>query len=691
MHFMKSLAGLNEDRCSDVEKDLLSSTSDEVSELWDGEKVIRVIRPSLVSELFFTGLNASEIEEPYGLYTSQEAKLRDGVLEKKHQWTIDHDAELEIWHKQYRSQMRLDTTLAKLYPPNMMLNLGPYNRLPSLWAITILGVVLEGAVVMLAALISFYPPLTECFRSNPLHFYLFSSGTGLLSIGLVACAAAIDAATRDEIWKPKRPNLVVIWLQEGSEEEGIASYIIVKRIKTHFITSHRPREVRPLVECSPFIIASITLGFLTQAIGLSAMRWPPQLLQFLATMIMFICRSYLRRQDRPDYTKKIQSGCCKDWIAKMCVLGPMNLCSTSTSGEPDVRWKLVPLRIDNDDPRFGDCKCAQNLLQTRRFLANMTKETGQHRVFAAALSSAIDSVIQATIEFGIWEDVESWSWCIGVQVDDEVFEEIELTLQRSIKELHADEKELEALISLLLSSGIDREHVAVSERSILYVGLSKQKIARDLKNLGLIHDLSLYQVPPVTQFPDLRISVDKRMILGVENDLLDAAHQESEHDSVTINVQKISEPNDVHDDTDAALTRISSQTLGELYTQHIFVCFMWVIAKELSGKRSKNRRNESQIPNGKPEEDIQIEVSPTDNNNNNNSANSNNTASSSDQEPAGFLKRAWLKRLLRKIEFTRLGDMDFANLAVIPPLSYHSLLDQDDIIGPKRNLVSQQL
>jgi hypothetical protein len=83
MQFLKRMVGLAEDKVSDVEKDLMSSTSDEVSEIWDGEKVIRVIRPSTVSELFFTGLTANSMEEPYGIYCSQDAKCRDGVLETK--------------------------------------------------------------------------------------------------------------------------------------------------------------------------------------------------------------------------------------------------------------------------------------------------------------------------------------------------------------------------------------------------------------------------------------------------------------------------------------------------------------------------------------------------------------------------------------------------------------------------------
>jgi hypothetical protein len=81
MEFSKSLIGLAEDRVWDVEKDLMSSTSEDVSEFWDGEKVVRVVGRSRVSELFFTGLGVNET--PYGFYTTQEAKYRDNILTRR--------------------------------------------------------------------------------------------------------------------------------------------------------------------------------------------------------------------------------------------------------------------------------------------------------------------------------------------------------------------------------------------------------------------------------------------------------------------------------------------------------------------------------------------------------------------------------------------------------------------------------
>ncbi|KAL4744274.1 hypothetical protein BDW72DRAFT_212923 [Aspergillus terricola var. indicus] len=658
MQFLKRMVGLAEDKVSDVEKDLMSSTSDEVSEIWDGEKVVRVIRPSTVSELFFTGLNGNAVEEPYGIYSSQEAKCRDGVLETKHEWTVDHDnAELQDWDKHPESQPTINSRGDKVYPPNLMLNLGPYNRLPSLWTTTILGIFLEAAVLMVASLTTFHPTLAQCFKSRDWPFYLFAIGAALLFVGLVACAAAIDGATQDVIWKPRCPNVTVMWLQRGSDTDGNISYVIAKRIKTDFITSHRPHGVQPFVKFSPLIISSITIGFLMQAIGLSTMHWPPQVIQFIATIVMFVCRSYLRRQDSPDRVKKIQTGCCEDWIAKMFVLSPENLWSEPPSDDPNVYWKLEALEFDNQESRFGECKCAQNLLQKRRFLANMTQDGGHPRLLASSLASAIDNVIQAISQFKIWKDVESWSWTIGLRVDDGIPEEVELTIQGTEEELHADEKVLEALISLLLSSIITRQRTACPKRGLLFVGPSDPRVAEDLRDFGHITDLGLYQVPPVDQSQDLRISVDRDMIPGIEEDFLDTARSQGEGETLTFDTKRISEPSEVFGGRDAALTRISTQSPGELFAQHIFVCFMWIIARELSKKGDKVDQGGTKKPSEK-------------------------------SAVAGNLKRSWLKILMRKIELTRLGNMDFANFAVIPPLSHYRLLDRDDLHSSKRNSVS---
>ncbi|KAL2797285.1 hypothetical protein BJX66DRAFT_298056 [Aspergillus keveii] len=660
MQFLKRMVGLAEDKGSDVEKDLMSSTSDEVSEIWDGEKVVRVIRPSTVSELFFTRLNTNAMEEPYGIYSSQEAKCRDGVLETRHEWSVDHDnTELQLWDKHPQSQPTIDSRGDKVYPPNMMLNLGPYNRLPSLWTITILGIFLEAVVLIVASLTTFYRPLVECFQSQDWPFYLFAIGTALLFIGLVACAAAIDGATRDVIWKPRCPGVTVMWLQRGSGADGNASYVITKRIKTDFITSHRPDDVQPLVKFSPLIISSITIGFFIQATGLSTMHWPPQVLQFIATIAMFVCRSYLRRQDSPDRAKKIVTGCCEDWIAKMFVLSPENLWSSPPSADPDVHWKLEAFVIDSQDARFGECRCAQNLLQTRRFLANMTEDGGHPRLLASSLASAIDNVIQATSQFQIWKEVESWSWTIGLRVDDGIPEELELTIQGTEKELHADEKALEALISLLLSNIINRQHTACPKRGLLFVAPSDQRIAQDLRDFGPINDLGLYQVPPVDQSQDLRLSVDRDMIPGIDEDFLETARREEDGETVTFETKRISEPSEAVGGRDAALTRISTQTPGELFAQHIFVCFMWIIARELNQRGNKVYQSEAKKPSDK-------------------------------RTLPGNLKRSWLKILMRKIELTRLGNMDFANFAVIPPLSHYHLLDRDDLHSLKRNSVSHQ-
>lgn len=163
-------------------------------------------------------------------------------------------------------------------------------------------------------------------------------------------------------------------------------------------------------------------------------------------------------------------------------------------------------------------------------------------------------------------------------------------------------------------------------------------------------------MPPVDQSQDLRISVDRDMIPGIEEEFLETARSWAEGETVTFDTKRISEPSEVVGGRDAALTRISTQSPGELFAQHIFVCFMWIIARELGEKGKK-------VDPGETKKQSAV---------------------------TGNLKRSWLKILMRKIELTRLGNMDFATFAVIPPLSHYRLLDRDDLHSSRRNFVSHQ-
>ncbi|RAL09283.1 uncharacterized protein BO97DRAFT_427553 [Aspergillus homomorphus CBS 101889] len=625
MHFLKSLAGLAEDKPAHVERDLMSSTSSEVSEIWDGKKVVRVIAPSRVSELFFTGFDASQLS--YGFFTAHDAKFGARILERKHQWSTDWDWEFQLWEQNLDQQQRL-AAAERCYPPNLMLNLGPYRRLPWLWAFTILGLVLQAAVIVMIALATFYPPMRECFQTPPWSLYVFTIGTAILVFGLVVCASAIDKASRDVLWKPTRPNMLVIWLQEGTEEDPTESYVITKRICTEVVSSHRPRGMTPHVPFSPLIILSIAVGYLLQAISLPKLHWPPQALQFLTTMVMFFCRSVLRRQDQPDCTKKINTGSCKDWVAKMCLLDPQRLYGPAMlGGDPDLTWKLSSFEVSgSDSANFRGCRCAQDLLGIRQFLACTSRDNGLHTELARSLAQAISEVSQSpAIDMSAiaGDGIDRWAWDLEVQVDNQAPEPLELTLVKG-KAWEATAQELDALVSLLLS-GINLKDAKVPKLSTLIIGHSSVDIEMYLRRRQSYSNVGLYQIPPQDPSEGLSITIDKDVLLGINN-ITEDIREEENQDEVTFKISRVSDQDQLESRSGAKLVRIARVPVGQLYAQHVFICFMWAVGKALAAK-GVSLRSDSAI-----------------------------------------------ESLLRKVEFTGLGDCDFARLAVAVPLSWYRLL-----------------
>ncbi|PYI19439.1 hypothetical protein BO99DRAFT_138214 [Aspergillus violaceofuscus CBS 115571] len=220
------------------------------------------------------------------------------------------------------------------------------------------------------------------------------------------------------------------------------------------------------------------------------------------------------------------------------------------------------------------------------------------------------------------EDANQWTWEVWIQVDKGVPEPPEpLQLRLKKNEMwKANEQELGAVISLLLS-GIDKKNARVPKISRLILGPSSETIP-----WGRYSDAGIYQLPPEDSSKGLSITVGREMLLGVDDAITKAITEEANDAAVTFRARRIGAQDQPNGRSRAMIARIAKLSAGQLYSQHIFVCFMWAVAKALRGRGPGLR-----------------------------------------SEPA-------LETLSRKIEFTGLGDFNFARLAITVPLYYYRLL-----------------
>ncbi|KAF1955649.1 hypothetical protein CC80DRAFT_564444 [Byssothecium circinans] len=189
--WMRAIIGRARENRASVELEIMSSTSRDVGELWNGEAIVRSMgRPSVVELI----LIRSRMDDPVacGLYT----------LENAYNSSPDQP----------------DFELA----PNISLNLYPGSGLKSMIGAALVGCILQLGVLAYSGAVTFYPGLRirvpPHSKERP-HlaregFILLACGTLILTISLVIVCNVIETSTSEKEWSVKDSgNLRVIWVQ----------------------------------------------------------------------------------------------------------------------------------------------------------------------------------------------------------------------------------------------------------------------------------------------------------------------------------------------------------------------------------------------------------------------------------------------------------------------------------------------
>jgi hypothetical protein len=205
--WLKSVIGRAREGRGNVEIELMSSTSADVCELWDGQSIVRVLGSSSVIELILGDPNSAPFGAPdppkecYGIFSLVEAKQSRIITETQNSWS-DAFPELEK------------------SPPNMALNIFSKRRDSwELYAVAVFGTGVQVIVVALAGLGTYISPWNLIFTKDgkPVDSYAFPLmviGTSLLVSGMIMCSHIIEASST-EVEYNLRYNVKLAWMQKG--------------------------------------------------------------------------------------------------------------------------------------------------------------------------------------------------------------------------------------------------------------------------------------------------------------------------------------------------------------------------------------------------------------------------------------------------------------------------------------------
>lgn len=467
----RSLIGRATESRATVEADLMSSTSADVCELWSGEGVVRVLGLPALLQLIYVAEDKSEASA--GIYTLPEA-IRYGYYSKgtgpDRATEIIQDFDLESYHDDAFND--LAAFQARQSPPNLSLNVSIKlkNRDSVSKVVAPVGVILQGGVLIFAAVAQYKPRILHDNEPFSYGFPMFLAGTLALATGMFWCAQVVDSSTTERKHEPskgfknlhashdasdaKYPDLV-IWLQQGGQMHGDQRYESFGRqcpAKTIMTSERLDNRSRSRANFTSAIVAVGTslFGFIAQFVALRAMHATITVAQLGAVLLMTLLRSFAHsaREHQNDIKyPEVVDGNELEWLAKN-----INKCKT---------WEVVTAL----DERLlqPSQTIAMDVMKSRARLADLSEnwELGGNKDMLKFLQTAIEDTMNHVFTkmslMDSWGSSPEFQWRLPVIVNSNLGYYVTLRLTRLSNEIGgwqvwtANMNDLEATLCLWTS------------------------------------------------------------------------------------------------------------------------------------------------------------------------------------------------------------------------------------------------
>ncbi|KAF8248677.1 hypothetical protein K440DRAFT_546484, partial [Wilcoxina mikolae CBS 423.85] len=322
--WLKAVVGRARENRATVEVELMSSTSHEVCELWNGQGIVRTLgRPKVQQILYLEALKDNE--ETCGLYTVESAGSQDE----------ENTGNFQPPDRSGRGKKGQEAA------PNITLNLHGTKR-RDLYLAAICGILLQSGMLVFSGFTVYHPGFKQHFLKDKraVRQYAFpcmATGTFILTIGMMICSAVVEQSTKEKKFvatekyrkMTKRPtteprtklNARILWLQKSGVvgDQTFDSAIIFGRNKIDTREKLLSNIVTTGTATENFTTLGVILGltgFILQFQGLRGMNWSASISQLVCILLMTIWRAFVRRSlgITPD-VKTVFDQHEMDWLA----------------------------------------------------------------------------------------------------------------------------------------------------------------------------------------------------------------------------------------------------------------------------------------------------------------------------------------------------------------------------------------
>ncbi|KAF9772568.1 hypothetical protein IL306_009724, partial [Fusarium sp. DS 682] len=392
--WLKAIIGRARENLAVAEAELMSSTSKEVCELWNGQEVVRCMGSAPVTEFICLlpkdakSYAQMEIETVYlkealkrGHLKPFDKSFRQSLIRKLHPHSKGQDPEGGLPSSDPPKPKIVIVRNNTADAPNISLNSHNQFGRGELRIVAVIATILQFGVLAFCGFATYYPSLKFPKDGSAVQGYAFpctATGTLTLIVGLLICSHVVESSTTEERYKPgpgRRARMV--WLQKTQtvSDQHFGSYAIFAADDRALITtSHRalkgkeanhatdgareggncaktPSSV-PEIKAKEFTDKSLShfgieavigtaislCGFIVQFIGLRGMHWSASIAQLLAVLIMMALRALVRRGlAKPPECIKLTPGFELDWFAT--TLGDIDNAPWLATRAPDIDSK----------------------------------------------------------------------------------------------------------------------------------------------------------------------------------------------------------------------------------------------------------------------------------------------------------------------------------------------------------------
>lgn len=339
---LRTIFGKAREPASLSEIELLSTTSEDVCEVWDKRGVVRKVNggDASVKQIMYQSTPGSQF-----VWNMWEAESAGRNMDREHEpYITRRDKHNNPLTMPENPELRKNWSSL---PPNLTLNAHtPIENRHYIWFCAGLGFMIQAGVTVLQGVGYYHLRWMKDFTVvDNYGFPLACAGTWMIVFGVWICSAIIRASTHQVLWIPaertkvEKKKFQVMWVQQGQVEQSFSSYAIYRDdpksqsgdflpIWGSYLT--RNPRTRPLLNFSVGFAALLCISvFLIQLVGLRALHWSATIAQLIATLLMILLRSNVRSGlSREPKTEELEKGYELDKVAlniaglSSCKLGP---------------------------------------------------------------------------------------------------------------------------------------------------------------------------------------------------------------------------------------------------------------------------------------------------------------------------------------------------------------------------------